>query len=163
MTAPAPHLGDLDPFDLPDWLGVADVTWTPTSGLRTGHHVLGTLTGGPAGAGPETGGETGPATGGSTGVGAPDPVPCDLLAVDEAYPVPVADDDARLRAHQAWRHGQILLVERDGRPTLAVPGTEFTADRVIDALSRLAKAVGAKPERYAAHLRIGAEVRRSAR
>ncbi len=155
MTAPAPHLGELDPFDLPDWLGVADVTWTPTSGLRTGHHVLGTLTGGLAAAGPETGG--------STGAGAPAPVPCDLLAVDEAYPVPVADDDARLRAHQAWRHGQILLVERDGRPTLAVPGTEFTADRVIDALSRLAKAVGAKPERYAAHLRIGAEVRRSAR
>ena len=155
MTAPAPHLGDLDPFDLPDWLGVADVTWTPTSGLRTGHHVLGTLTGEPAA----------PVAGAGAGAdaGAPEPVPCDLLAIDEAYPVPVADDDVRLRAHQAWRHGQILLVARDGRPTLAVPGTDFTADRVIDALSRLAKAVGAKPERYAAHLRIGAEVRRSAR
>ena len=38
-----------------------------------------------------------------------------------------------------------------------------TADGVIDALSRLAKAVGARPERYAAYLRIGAESRRGAR
>ena len=147
MSARAPHLADLDPFDLPDWLGVGDVTWTPTSGLRTGHHVRGTLTGGPAG----------------SASGGPEPVPCDLLAIDEAYPVPVADDDARLRAHQAWRHGQILLVAVEGRATLAVPGTDFTADRVIEALSRLAKAVGARPERYAAHLRIGAEGRRRAR
>jgi hypothetical protein len=151
VTAPAPHLADLDPFDLPDWIGIADVTWTPTSGLRTGHHVLGVLTGEPAGHPTERAPD------------APEPVPCDLLAVDEAYPVPVADDDARLRAHQAWRHGQILLVALDGRLTLAVPGTDFTADRVIDALSRLAKAVGAKPERYAAHLRIGADARRGAR
>lgn len=143
MSAP-PALPDLDPFELPDWLGEADVTWTPLAGLRTGHHVLGSLTEGGAGSTRE-------------------PVPCDLLAVDEAYPVPVADDAARLRAHQAWRHGQILLVELDGRPTLAVPGTEFTADGVIDALSRLAKAVGARPERYAAYLRIGAESRRGAR
>ena len=147
MNAPPPHLADLDPFDLPDWLGVGEVTWTPISGVRTGHHVFGTLTGAPAG--PTT--ERVP--------DAPVPVPCDLLAIDEAYPVPVADDDARLRAHQAWRHGQILLVELDRRLTLAVPGTEFTADGVIDALSRLAKAVGARPERYAAYLRIGAEAR----
>jgi hypothetical protein len=134
-----PPWTDLDPFDLPDWLGEAEVTWTPDTGVRTGHHVRGLLSGEPA-----------------NGV---EPVPCDLLAVDEAYPVPVADDGARLRAHQAWRHGQIHLVQRDGRVTLAVPGTDFTADRVLEALSRLAKAVGARPERYAAHLRIGAEAR----
>ena len=143
MSTPPP-LPDLDPFDLPDWLGESDVVWTPVSGVRTGHHVLGTLSAGGADR-------------------AEDPVPCDLLAVDEAYPAPVADDAARLRAHQAWRHGQILLVELDGRLTLAVPGTAFTADGVIDALSRLAKAVGAGPERYAAYLRIGAESRRGAR
>ena len=40
---------------------------------------------------------------------------CALLAVDEAYPAPVVDDDVRGRAHQAWRHGQVLLVELDGR------------------------------------------------
>lgn len=130
----SPALDDVDPFDLPEWLGESEVTWTSASGVRTGHHVLGCLTG-----------------------DGRDEVPCDLIAVDEAYPVPVADDATRLRAHQAWRHGQILLVTYDARLTLAVPGTGFTADLVLDALSRLAKAVGASPERYAARLRIGAE------
>ena len=87
--------------------------------------------------------------------GAADPIACDLFAVDEAYPTPVADDATRLATHQAWRHGQIRLVSYDGRLTLLVPGTSFTADLVLDALARLAKAVGARPECYAAHLRIG--------
>ena len=39
---------------------------------------------------------------------------------------------------------------------LAVPGTGFGADLVLDALGRLAKAVGARAERYAALLRLGA-------
>ena len=57
-------------------------------------------------------------------------MPCDLLAVDDAYPQPVADDDIRTRAHLAWRHGQILLLACEDRLTLAVPGTSFTADLV---------------------------------
>ncbi len=131
---------DVDPFDLPDWLGEAEVTWAADVGIRTGHLVVGRLT---TPAGSET-------------------LPCDLLAIDEAYPRPVADDDTRLRAHQAWRHDQILLVARpvdagEDRLTLAVPGTDFTADRVLDALGRLAKAVGATPDRYAARLRIGSD------
>ena len=69
--------------------------------------------------------------------------PCDLLAVDEAYPVPVADDGTRLLAHQAWQHGQVLLIAYDGRLALAVPGNRFTADLALDALDRLARAVGA--------------------
>lgn len=137
MNPAPPPLDDVDPFDLPEWLGESEVTWTPEVGLRTGHHVRGALTS-----------DDHP------------PVPCDLLAVDEAYPSPVADDQARLRAHQAWRHGQILLVTYDGRLTLAVPGTDISADGLLDALSRLAKAVGASPERYAARLRIGAESKR---
>ena len=43
----------------------------------------------------------------------------------------------------------------DGRLTLAVPGTEFTADRVLETLARLAKAVGARPGSFAALLRLG--------
>lgn len=137
MSGPqAPGLDEVDPFDLPEWLGESEVTWTPEVGVRTGHHVTGRL---------------------STGEGVVEELVCDLLAVDEAYPSPVADDRARLRTHLAWRHGQILLVEQAGRLTLAVPGTEFTADLVLDALSRLAKAVGASPDRYTARLRIGAE------
>lgn len=129
---PAAALSDVDPFELPDWLGTGEVTWAAESGLRGSHHVTGRL----------------------TGDGQAD-VACDLLAVDEAFPAPVADDDVRARAHQAWRHGQVLLVGRAGRLTLAVPGTTFTADLLLEALSRLARAVGGSPERYTALLRIG--------
>jgi len=132
-------LVDIDPFDLPTWLGESDVVWEPDLGVRTGHHVLGRLT------------------------SAGEELPCDLLAVDEAYPVPVADDRARLHAHQAWRHGQILLVTVEDRLTMAVPGTSFSADDVLDALSRLAKAVGASTDRYSALLRIGSEKPRRSR
>ena len=38
---------------------------------------------------------------------------------------------------------------------LAAPGTRFDPDLVLDALGRLARAVGAHAERYAALLRIG--------
>ena len=130
----------VDPFDLPDWLGVADVTWSATAGLRTGHRVLGQLTAADA-----------------------DPLPLDLLAVDEAYPTPVAGDDVRLAAHQAWRHGEVHLVDDDGRCALAVPGTAFSADLALEAVGRLAKAVGASAARYSVRLRIGdaGPVRRS--
>ena len=141
MTVPMKDaLGDLDPFDLPDWLGTSDVTWTPDTGVRTGHHVAGRL---------------------ESDASDRQDVACDLLAIDEAYPAPVASDDVRKRAHQAWRHGQILLLEHDARLTLAVPGTSFNADLVLDALSRLAKAVGGSPDHFTARLRIGVESRRS--
>jgi hypothetical protein len=126
---------DVDPFDLPDWLGRDGVVWAPDHGIHDAHLVRGELTGGP---GPDVA-----------------PVPCDLLAVDEAYPVTVADDDLRHRAHQAWRHDQVLLVRCEGRLTLATPGTSYTAETVLEALARLAKAVGADPDHYAALLRLG--------
>ncbi len=130
---PAPLLADLDAFDLPEWLGEGDVDWTAASGLRTGHLVSGLLRGADAG----------------------QSLACDLLAVDEAFPRPVADEAARVRAHQAWRHGQVLLVRHDDRLALAAPGTRWSPEDVLDALSRLARAVGASPERYAVRLRIG--------
>ncbi len=125
----------LDPFDLPDWLGVSEVTWTATGLVLTGHLVGGVL---------RADGEE---------------LPCDLLGVDEAYPQPVADEATRVRAHQAWRNGEVLLVEHAGRTTLAVPGTCFDADRVLDAVGRLARAVGARPERFAVSLRLGRSTR----
>lgn len=131
-----PELEDLDPFDLPEWLGVGDVTWSAESGVRSGHDVRGTL------------------------VGDGHELACDLLAVDDAWPEPVAADRVRVRAHQAWRSGQVYVVSRAGRLTLTVPGSAFTADLVLDALSRLAKAVGASPEHYTARLRIGSDRRR---
>ncbi len=125
---------DVDPFDLPDWLGTHDVVWRADQGLRTGHLVRGRLT-----ADADT-----------------LEIPCDLLAVDEAYPEPVVDDAGRLRVHQAWRHGQVVIGELDSRLVLAVPGTRFGPELVLDALGRLARAVGAHAERYAALLRLGA-------
>lgn len=126
------ELAAVDPFDLPEWLGVAEVTWSARAGLRTGYAVPGDLH-----------------AEGHESLG------CDLLGVDEAYPVPIAADQVRLRAHQAWRNGEVHLVRRDGRLALAVPGTFFTADLVLDAFARLARAVGASAERYTVLLRIG--------
>jgi len=125
-------IGGIDPFDLPEWVGEAEVTWTPEDGIHDRYLVPGLLTG-----------------------GADRSLPCALMAVDEAYPQPVADDDLRHRAHQAWRHGQVLLVTVDERLTLAAPGTSFTAERVLETLARLAKAVGAHPGSYSVLLRLG--------
>jgi hypothetical protein len=133
-VTPGPVTTELDPFDLPDWLGETQVTWCPDAGIGSGHLLPGRL------------------------LGEPDLTqPFDLFAVDEAYPRPVADDQVRTRSHLAWRHGQVLLVSRGQRPTAAVPGRDFTAERVLDTLARVARAVGADPERYAARLRIGVD------
>lgn len=126
---------DVDPFDLPEWLGTHDVVWRADQGLRTGHLVRGRLT-----------------TDSEDAL----EIACDLLAVDEAYPAPVVDDAGRLRVHQAWRHGQVVIGEVESRLVLAVPGTRFGPDLVLEALGRLARAVGAHAERYAALLRLGA-------
>lgn len=128
MTGPA--VTPVDAFDLPDWLGTGEVTWTATTSVHGGHLVVGELSG----------------ADGSLG--------CDLLGADQAFPVPVLDDDWRRQTHQAWTHGQVLLVEYDGRLTLAVPGTTFTADRALEAIGRLAKAVGVKPRDFLVALRL---------
>jgi hypothetical protein len=128
----APEPQDVDPFDLPEVLGDGAVTWSSTDALASGHLVRG---------------ELGAADGSRFA--------CDLLAVDEAYPAPVASEAVRLRVHQAWRHGQVHLASYGGRLTLLVPGTSFTADTTLDAVARLAKALGASPASYAVHLRLG--------
>lgn len=126
----APDVLEVDAFDLPEWLGESEVTWRASSSIRGSHHLTGDL------------------------VGGDEALPCDLLAADLAYPQPVLDGEWRRAAHQQWTHGQVLLVEYDGRLTLAVPGTDFTADRVLESLARLAKAVGVKPSRFVAALRL---------
>lgn len=125
-------LDELDPFDLPAWLGEVRVVWHPETGIGDGPLLAGRLE-----------------------AEAHEAVPCDLLAVDEAYPAPVADDTLRMRAHQAWRHGQVQLVSLGGRPTLLVPGRRFTADGVLETLARLARAVGGRPDHLAALLTVG--------
>ena len=119
-----------DPFDLPDWLGTSEVTWTARSSVRGASRIEGTLDG----AGKE--------------------LECDLMAADLAYPEPLLEDPWRQQAHQAWTHGQVLLVHYDGRLTLAVPGTAYSADGVLETVGRLAKAVGVSPGRFTVTMRL---------
>jgi hypothetical protein len=126
-----PEVTEVDPFDLPEWLGEVEVTWRAATSVRGSYRLEGDLVG--------------------AGV---QPLTCDLLAADLAYPRPVLDPDWRGAAHRQWAHGQVLLVRYDGRLTLAVPGTEFTADQVLETLARLAKAVGVQPSRFVAALRL---------
>ena len=121
----------VDPFELPDWLGVEPVTWSAAGRLTAGI-VPGVLS--------------------SDGGG--DRLPCDLLAGDVAVPVPVVDEATRIRIHETWRRGEVHLVERDGRLTLGAPGVDFGAPRVLDTVGRLARAVGAPPDHFAVRLRV---------
>jgi len=125
-----PRVEPVDAFDLPEWLGSADVVWIARSSVRDSHLVRGELT------------------------GAGEPLACDLLAADRAFPEPVLDERWRHTAHQSWTHEQVLLTEYDARLTLAVPGTAFTPDLVLEALGRLARAIGVAPESFAATLRL---------
>jgi hypothetical protein len=122
----------VDPFDLPNWVGERAVTWRASSSLGGSHLVTGELLGGPSG----------PA------------MTCDVLACDPAYPLPVLSEDWRHDAHQAWTLGEMLLVEYDGRLTLVVPGTVVTAESTLEAVRRLARAVGSKPEQFTVALRL---------
>lgn len=124
----------VDPFELPPWLGTSQVAWTARSSIHDSHLVTGELTGDLTGSG--------------------EPIGCDLLACDQAFPQVVLADEWRCAAHQSWTHEQVLLVEYDGRLTLAIPGTGFTADLVLEALARLAKAVGVSPTQLVAVLRL---------
>ena len=132
VTAP---LDDLDPFDLPDWLGEGAVTWAAEAGVRRGHRVPGHLR-----------------------------VPgrrCPATCSPWTRRTPRRSPTRRPGPAPTWPGG----TDRSScSPTttgvvLAVPGTGFTADLVLDALSRLAKAVGASPENYVALLRIGSDRR----
>lgn len=125
-----PEIAEVDPFDLPEWLGLGEVTWTATSSVRAAHRVEGRLT------------------------GCAEALDCDLLCADQAYPRPVMEDGWRRRAHLAWAHGEVLVCCYQSRLTLAVPGSDFTADRALEAVGRFARAVGAEPRSFLVALRL---------
>ena len=127
-----PAISDVDPFDLPDWLGTEDVVWCADDGLHGGHLVGGRLTG-----------------------AGHDDLGCDLLAVDRAYPRPVTDDRSRLVVAQAERHGSVLGGRNADRLVLAAAGAAWSADPALPVLDRLARAAGGRQERVAVLLRIG--------
>ena len=131
MTGAVEPLDPVDAFDLPDWLGEHQVTWAPATGVRRKQHVSGLLTGEDE-----------------------ESLACDLLAADTAYPTAVVVEADRVAAHQAWQRGQVHLGQRGDRLTLLVPGHEFTADLALTAIGRLARSVGADPQRYVVTLRL---------
>lgn len=121
----------VDPFDLPEWLGTTEITWYAGELERGGHHLRGELR---AEAGTH---------------------PCDLLAIDQAWPTVVAPDHLREEVHLQWRLGEVSLVEVEGRLTALAPGSWFSAARVLAVLERVARAVGARPDRFVAAIRLG--------
>ncbi len=126
----------VDPFELPEWVGEGRVSWHASSSLRGSHLVTGELVGELVG---DAEGQT---------------LICDVLACDLAYPVPVLSESWRHDAHQAWVLGEVLLLAYDGRLTLVVPGTVVTAEPTLEAMRRLARAVGSVPERFTVALRL---------
>ena len=135
MTAPTDdrqtdRVAEADPFELPEWLGLGEVVWSTEGSVAGAHLVTGRLS-------RDENGHS-----------------ADLLAVDRAYPVPALPEQWRRAAHQAWTHGQVLLLEVEGRLTLAVPATAFTADLALEALRRLAQSIGVPPQRFVAALRL---------
>ncbi len=126
----APRITEADPFELPEWLGLGEVEWTTESPLVGAGLVTGRLR------------------------QDDHSHPADLLAADRAYPVVSLPDPWRTPAHQAWTHGEVLLLEIDGRLTLAVPGHAFTVDLALEGLRRLARAVGVPAHRFVAALRL---------
>lgn len=143
----AHEVSEVDPFDLPEWLGERDVTWIATSSLTAGHRVTGVLrTGGPT---PEQPKQQRPSHG-EPG----EEEPCDLLAGDLAYPSPVLSEEWRSRAHHAWSLGESVLVQYDGRLTMVIPGLAVDAETALEAIRRLAKALGASQDRYTVALRL---------
>ena len=132
MADPVPAgVASVDAFDLPEWLGVEEVTWTAATSLGTTARVSGTLSS-PSGA----------------------TLGCDLLASDLAYPLSVLEEKWRAAAHQAWQLGETQLLEYDGRLTLAVPGTTIGVELALAAVRRLAKAVGAPSSRFTVAIRL---------
>ena len=122
----------VDPFELPDWLGNNDVTWSAQCALGRST-VQGILTS-------------------DSGSGE---LACDVLGADVACPAPLVDEATRTRIHQAWRDGQIELLSGGGRLTIGVPGTTQDAVLVLEAIGRFAHAVGASPAHYGVRLRAG--------
>ena len=119
----------VDAFDLPDWLGEKSVVWTTDRAVGT-PRVPGALQ------------------------ADEDRLSCDLLACDRAHPEPMLPDRWRREAHHAWALGEVLVLEVDERLTLVVPGVDVSVDTALEALRRLARAVGARPTSYAALIRL---------
>jgi hypothetical protein len=116
-----------DPFELPDWLGLDRVCWQstgPTGAKSVAHGRLVSLD------------EERSA------------VDLQIMAADRAFPTVACNDSDRRLVHQNWHYGEVTLLRVEDKLTLAIPGTTFSADLLCEAVSRLARALGAERSRF---------------
>ena len=117
-----------DPFDLPDWIGAVDCTWTTTESVGR-PRVNGTLVG-------------------------TDKFALSVIAADVAYPAAVIGERLRHDVHQTWEHGQVLLLTEGEQHILAVPGTVLDVDTLYEVVRRFARSVGAQPASFTVALQL---------
>ncbi|QWC85041.1 hypothetical protein KLP28_16180 [Nocardioidaceae bacterium] len=147
MSAPAPLVepAESDPFDLPEWLAQGAVVWAAEDSSRGVARAVGALR--PLDLAEATR-RTDPAD---------TLLACDLLAVDVAHPRALVSERWRARAHADWARGEVLLLDGGAgdreRLVLACPAYAFDADLVLEALGRLARAVGVRQDTFRALLR----------
>ncbi len=123
----------VDPFELPEWLGAGEVTWQATEPIGAVSSARGRLV-----------------SRGQTQA----PVQLQVLAADQAYPQVVCSDTERRQVHQAWHYGEVAVLLVEGRLTLGLPGSSFSADILCEAVARFAKALGAKRAQYSVLLQL---------
>ena len=134
MHVPGPRadVTRVDAFDLPEWVGEQHLVWRPDVAVGS-PLVTGML---------------------SAADGDHEPMACDLLACDRAYPEPALPEQWRREAHCQWALQQVLLVEIGARTTLVCPGVDVEVETALETLRRLAKSVGVPSSRVTAALRL---------
>ncbi len=133
VSLPATLRSNVDPFDLPDWLGTREVSWAADSGLRASHLVPGSLDGG------------GPIVSTATCWGSTGPTRAPVASRRACGTAPTRPGST---GRCCWSRSVV------GSPWPSqAPG--FTSELVLTALERLAQAVGAEPSSYAVRLRLG--------
>jgi hypothetical protein len=123
----------VDPFELPEWLGAGEVTWQATEPIGTMSSARGRLV---------------------SREHSQAPIQLQVLAADQAYPQVVCSDTERQQVHQAWHYGEVAVLLVEGRLTLGLPGSSFSADILCEAVARFAKALGAKRAQYSVLLQL---------
>ena len=123
----------VDPFELPEWLGAGEVTWQATEPIGTMSSARGRLV---------------------SREHSQAPIQLQVLAADQAYPQVVCSDTERRQVHQAWHYGEVAVLLVEGRLTLGLPGSSFSADILCEAVARFAKALGAKRAQYSVLLQL---------
>ena len=119
-----------DPFELPDWVGQEDLTWS-LDGPLSAAQVRGTVHGAEE-----------------------HQIGLDIVCADVAYPAPVVPELMRRECHLSWHHGQVLVLANAVSHALGVPVSALDADTACEALRRFAAAIAVDLERVRVLIRL---------